>query len=87
MVKQVIADHGYSERRACRLIGVDRAAFQYRPRRLEDAGVRSRLRELANERRRFGYRAVMLKRDGLRLNLKKVYRLYKEERLQRTQTR
>jgi putative transposase len=83
VVKQVIADHGYSERRACRLIGVDRTAFQYRPRRLEDAGVRSRLRELANERRRFGYRrlAVMLKRDGLRLNLKKVYRLYKEERL------
>jgi putative transposase len=83
VVKQVIADHGYSERRACRLIGVDRTAFQYRPRRLEDADVRSRLRELANERRRFGYRrlAVMLKRDGLRLNLKKVYRLYKEERL------
>lgn len=82
-MKQVIIDHGYSERRACRLIGVDRTAFQYRPRRPGDAGVRERLRELANERRRFGYRrlAVMLKRDGLRLNLKKVYRLYKEERL------
>lgn len=82
-MKQVITDHGYSERRACRLIDVDRTAFQYRPRRPEDAGVRLRLRELANERRRFGYRrlAVMLKRDGLRLNLKKVYRLYREERL------
>jgi putative transposase len=82
-VKQVIVDHGYSERRACRLIGVDRTAFQYRPRRADDAGVRLRLRELANERRRFGYRrlAVMLKRDGQRMNLKKVYRLYKEERL------
>jgi putative transposase len=82
-VKQVITDHGYSERRACRLIGVDRTAFQYRPRRPDDTGVRERLRELANERRRFGYRrlAVMLKRDGLRLNLKRVYRLYKEERL------
>jgi len=82
-VKQVIDDHSYSERRACRLIGVDRTAFQYRPRRPEDAGLRERLRELANERRRFGYRrlAVMLKRDGLRMNLKKVYRLYKEERL------
>ncbi len=83
MVKQVITDHGYSERRACRLIGVDRTAFQYRARRPDDAGVRERLRELANERRRFGYRrlAVMLKRDGRRMNLKKVYRLYKEERL------
>ena len=82
-MKQVIDDHGYTERRACRLIGVDRTAFQYRPRRPDDAGVRERLRELANERRRFGYRrlALMLKRDGLRMNLKKVYRLYKEERL------
>jgi putative transposase len=51
------------------------------PRRPDDADVRERLRELANERRRFGYRrlALMLKRDGLRMNLKKVYRLYKEE--------
>jgi putative transposase len=79
----VITDHGYSERRACRLIGVDRTAFQYRPKRPEDVAVRVRLRELANERRRFGYRrlAVMLRRDGLQMNLKKVYRLYKEERL------
>lgn len=83
MVRQVITDHGYSERRACRLIGVDRTAFQYRPKRPEDVAVRVRLRELANERRRFGYRrlAVMLRRDGLQMNLKKVYRLYKEERL------
>jgi len=83
VVKQVITDHGYSERRACRLIGVDRTAFQYRALRPDDTGVRERLRELANERRRFGYRrlAVMLKRDGRRMNLKKVYRLYKEERL------
>lgn len=83
MVKQVIADHGFSERRACRLIGIDRTAFQYQPARSGDDAVRVRLRELANERRRFGYRrlAVMLRRDGLKMNLKKVYRLYKEERL------
>lgn len=53
-MRQVITDHGYSERRACRLIGVDRTAFQYRPKRPEDVAVRVRLRELANERRRFG---------------------------------
>lgn len=42
-----------------------------------------RMREIANERRRFGYRrlAIMLRREGLAMNLKKVYRLYKEERL------
>ena len=48
-----------------------------------DAAVRKRLKELANERRRFGYRrlAIMLKREGVLMNLKKVYRLYREERL------
>jgi len=83
VVERVIEDHGYSERRACRLIGVERTAFQYHPKRGKDDVVRARLRELANERRRFGYRrlALMLKRDGLKMNLKKVYRLYKEERL------
>lgn len=83
MVKHVIEDHGYTQRRACRLIGVDRTAFQYQRTRSSDDAVRLRLRELANERRRFGYRrlAVMLKREGIRMNLKKLYRLYKEERL------
>lgn len=82
-MKRVIDDHGYSERRACRLIGVDRSSFQYRREADGDAAVRTRLRELANERRRFGYRrlAILLRREGLRMNLKKVYRLYREERL------
>lgn len=82
-MRRVIDEHGYTERRACRLIGVDRTAFQYQGSRQSDEAIRSRLRELANERRRFGYRrlAIMLKREGLAMNLKKVYRLYKEERL------
>ena len=82
-MKRVIEDHGFPERRACRLIGVDRTAFQYQRSCKGDATVRARMRELANERRRFGYRrlAIMLKREGLAMNLKKVYRLYKEERL------
>ena len=82
-MKRVIDEHGYTERRACRLIGVDRTAFQYQRSRHSDEAVRIRLRELANERRRFGYRrlAIMLRREGLAMNLKKVYRLYKEERL------
>lgn len=82
-MKRVIDEHGYTERRACRLIGVDRTAFQYQRSHQSDEAVRIRLRELANERRRFGYRrlAIMLRREGLAMNLKKVYRLYKEERL------
>ena len=78
-----MADHGFSERRACRLIGVNRSAWQYEPLRGKDDAVRERMREIANERRRFGYRrlAILLRREGKGMNLKKVYRLYREERL------
>jgi putative transposase len=75
--------HGFSERHACRLIGVSRASWQYEAAGTNEAAVRGRLRELACERRRFGYRrlAILLRREGTRMNLKKVYRLYRDERL------
>lgn len=83
LAMKLMADHGFSERRACRLIGVNRSAWQYEPLRGKDEAVRVRMREIANERRRFGYRrlAIMLRREGKGMNLKKVYRLYREERL------
>jgi HTH-like domain len=51
--------------------------------RPDDHAVREKLRELAPQRRRFGYRrlGLMLERQGIKLNRKKLYRLYKEERL------
>ena len=49
------AGHGLSERRACRIIGADRKMVRYQSRRAPDTKLRGRLRELANERRRFGY--------------------------------
>ena len=75
--------HGHSERRACRLVGVDRSAFQYERADGGDVALRARLRALAGERRRFGYRrlAILLRREGEHVNLKRVYRLYREERL------
>ena len=78
-----MGDHGFSERRACRLIGANRSAWQYEPVRGDDGAARERLRAIANERRRFGYRrlAIMLRREGKTMNLKKIYRLYREERL------
>jgi transposase InsO family protein len=78
-----VADHGISERRAWRLIGVNRSAWQYAPLRGKDDAVRERMREIANERRWFGYRrlAILLRREGKGMNLKKAYRLYREERL------
>ena len=59
-----MADHNFFERCTCRLIEVNRAAWQYEPLRGQDDAARERMRESANERRRFGYRrlAIMLKR-------------------------
>jgi putative transposase len=82
-VVKVMERHGLSQRRACELVGLDRSTLRYRYRRPEDTAIRERLRELAAERRRFGYRRLgwMLAREGYRLNHKKLYRLYREERL------
>lgn len=75
--------HGISERRACSIIKVDRSSVRYRSRRGDDAALRRRLRELAGERRRFGYRrlGLLLARDGFVVNRKKLLRLYREEGL------
>jgi putative transposase len=73
-----------SERRACAALGADRTSVRYRSRRPDDAAVRVRLRELASIRRRFGYRRlhILLTREGIVMNHKKLRRLYSEERLQ-----
>ena len=72
-----------SERRACALVGLGRSTCRYRPRRPEWPALRDRLRELAGQRRRFGYRRlhVLLRRDGFGVNLKRIYRLYTQEGL------
>lgn len=72
-----------SERRACHVIKADRKMVRYRPRRLADADLRLRLRELAGEQRRFGYRRlhVLLQGEGHVVNRKKTQRLYREEGL------
>lgn len=72
-----------SERRACGLLEVWRSSWRYRRRRTDDPVLRERLRELAQQRRRFGYRRlhVLLRRAGWAVNHKRVYRLYREEGL------
>jgi putative transposase len=73
-----------SERHACRLMGVARSTQRYQSRKAErDGELRERLRELAAQRMRFGYRRLtaMLVRAGVEVNHKRVYRLYREEGL------
>ena len=82
-VAHLVQAHGVSERRACSLVGADRTMIRYRRRRPDDADLRERLRDLADARRRFGYRRlhVLLRREGWTVNRKKTQRLYREEGL------
>jgi len=71
-----------SERRACGLVEVSRMTLRYASRR-DDTALRVRLRELAARRRRWGYRKlqVLLRREGVVVNHKRVERVYREEGL------
>jgi len=83
-VAQLRVAYEVSERRACSALGADRTSIRYRSSRPDDAAVRARLRELAAVRRRFGYRRlhILLRREGIVMNHKKLRRLYRKERLQ-----
>jgi putative transposase len=74
---------GLSERRACDIVGVARRVVRYEAVRPDDGALRQRLRELAEERRRFGYRRLgyLLAREGLAPNHKKLLRIYRKEGL------
>jgi putative transposase len=72
-----------SERRACSMIDADRKMIRYRSRRPPETELRERLRDLANERRRFGYCRlfILLRREGEPSGINRIYRLYREEGL------
>lgn len=68
-----------SERRACRVIGMQRTRYRYRSRAQDQTLLRQRIREIAAVRVRYGYRRVhtLLRREGWLINIKRVYRLYR----------
>ena len=74
---------GFPQRRACRLVGVGRSTVRCHPRRGDDGDLRARLRELAAERPRFGYRRLhaLLRREGIVVNHERLARLYRAEGL------
>jgi putative transposase len=73
-----------SIRRACRVLPVERSTYHYRSRRVGQAQLTERIKEIAATRVRYGYRRihVLLRREGWRVNAKRVYRLYRELGLQ-----
>jgi len=79
----LVKTYEMSERRACQVIGADRSSVRYASRRPDDTVLRERMKEVAHDRRRFGYRRVhvLLKAEGLVVNRKKTERLYREEGL------
>lgn len=71
----VMDRHGLSQRRACELANLPRSVFQYRKQDRDNEALRKRLRELANERRQFGYRrlGILLAREGFEVNHKSCF--------------
>jgi len=72
-----------SERRACRLFRLSRTVAKYKTKRSDDPKLVARLKELAAERRRFGAKRLhtLLRREGFKVNLKKIKRIYREQNL------
>jgi len=79
-VSWAIKDKGYTQR-GLAVGGLEPKTYRYASTRPDDRALRQRLKELASERRRFGYRRLhlLLRREGVVLNWKKLYRLYREE--------
>ena len=83
VVEQLRVAFTLSERRACRLLRFSRPSQRYKSVAEDTTALRMRIREIAEVRRRFGYRRVhvMLLREGWQLNHKRTYRIYRQEGL------
>ncbi len=71
-VVHVCGQHGLSQRRACRVLSVDRSGMRYRSIPPDDSHIRAAMKTVTVQRRRFGYRRihVMLERQGIEMDLR-----------------
>jgi putative transposase len=83
LVGYLLESYRVSERRACQALAFGRSSQRYKSKRDEQAALRMRIKEIAEVRVRYGYKRihVLLKREGWRVNHKRVYRIYCEEGL------
>lgn len=82
-VAHAVEQHGISERRACKLVGVERMSYRYEPRPDHNAALREQLITLARQKPRWGYRRLhaLLDRRGVVVSPQRVYRIYRKEGL------
>ena len=81
----MLMERGLSQRRACRLLDMDRSSARYQSHgRANEVWSVALVREYTHEQPMYGYRIItaMLKHDGYRINRKKVYRIWRQEGLQ-----
>ena len=86
---RLVSNHGLSQRKSCQLVGLHRSVARYLCQKEDQDLVKAKMKEIAFARRRFGYRRIhlLLRRQGLEINHKRVYRLYKEANLKVVQRR
>ena len=82
-VVRQLQEKGLSERRALKLVGMSASTLRYHPRDDGNGRLRERLTELAGQHRRHGYRMLhsRLQLEGWTINVKRTYRVYREEGL------
>lgn len=82
-MQYAVKQHELSERRGCRLVGINRSVRRYQSRRPADREIREKVREIARKRQRFGHLRItaVLRRQGVRVNHKRIYRICRQERL------
>jgi putative transposase len=85
VVERLRTERGLSQRHACQLLNIQRSSARYIGHaRSDETATVALVREYAHEQPMYGYRmiAAMLKRDGYRINQKRVYRIWRQEGLQ-----
>jgi len=79
-VGMLMTERYFGVTRACGLVGISRSMYCYRSRRPDSTPLRTRIEEIAALKRRYGYRRVYLRlrREGWKVNRKRVYRIYRD---------
>jgi putative transposase len=79
LVTKMLEQPGVSQRRACRVVGMSRSVWTYQPKRAADSEIATKLRELADQYPRWGFKKLYhaLRHAGHAWNHKRVHRVYR----------